>query len=283
MGWVRMSDDFYDNDKMLAAGSIGRDLYWHGIAYCNRNLTDGLIAKGKARGLADFTGAAWLTGNMSGVDGDECAPYAIMQLLNANLWHERGHDCPDCGDPGPRHYIVHDYLKYQPSRGEIEAKAEANRERVRKWSEARKAKKARGNDVSNTGANALATPLLMEQLHDTPTPTPTPSTSLVETWGGSVTKRTARGRDNPRPQCSKHHENHDGPCRACKRRREWDDAHQAQVEADELNAKRTAKAAAIQARHECRFCDDDGWLLGADRTPADPAVKCQAHQKTANA
>lgn len=159
MGWIRVSDDFYDNDKMLAAGTVGRDLYWHGMAFCNRNLTDGLVPRGRALALVDWTHAAILTGTYSGVDGQDCGPIAVELVLTAGLWHEDGHDCPDCVQPGPRHYVIHDYLKYQPSRAEVEAKAEANRERVRKWTDKRKA-------ATNGVTNALATQPLMEQLHD---------------------------------------------------------------------------------------------------------------------
>lgn len=277
MGWVRMSDDFYDNDKMLAAGSIGRDLYWHGMAYCNRNLTDGLIPRGKARGLVDFTGAAWLTSNMSGVDGDECAPYAINNLLDSDLWHEDGHACPECVQPGRRHYVVHDYLKYQPSRAEVEESARQKRERTRKWREKRDSE--RGDVSCDASRDAPVT----HQVSARPTPTPNPSTSLVETLRGRVTKATAREGQPPRPQCPKHDENHEGPCRACGRRRKWDEANAERLEADELHAKRAARAAAEQAQRDCPHCDAGGWLLGDDGTPVDPAKKCTNCQEVNHA
>ncbi|WP_348733463.1 hypothetical protein [uncultured Mycolicibacterium sp.] len=36
-------------------------------------------------------------------------------------------------------------------------------------------------------------------------------------------------------------------------------------------AARAARSAAIRA---CRRCDPSGWRLGPDRTPVDPAVRC---------
>lgn len=36
-------------------------------------------------------------------------------------------------------------------------------------------------------------------------------------------------------------------------------------------ATRDARMAAIRG---CRRCDPSGWLLGPDRTPIDPAVRC---------
>jgi len=245
MGWIRVSDDFYDNDKMLAAGTIGRDLYWHGMAFCNRNLTDGLIPRGRAVALVDWTHAAILTGTHSGVDGQDCAPIAVGLVLDAELWHEDGHDCLGCVQPGPRHYVVHDYLKYQPSRAEVEAKAEANRERVRKWSDKRK------SEGSNAVTNALATEPLMEQLHDTPNPTPTPSSSSLVIKEGGVTFRNARDSAS-RPICSKHPHGNDNDenCRGCMKARQWDESHAAELQADELEAKRRAR----EISEQCPDC-----------------------------
>jgi hypothetical protein len=58
---------------------------------------------------------------------------------------------------------------------------------------------------------------------------------LVETSGGGVASVDAK---QPRPQCSKHQENFDGPCVKCKRRREWDEAHAAAVQLDDLERQR---------------------------------------------
>ena len=246
MGWIRVDDSFYDNEKMLAVGCIGRDLYWHGMGFCNRNLTDGLIPKGRAVSLVDFTDAAVLLGG-GGVDGQACAPIAVGRLLDADLWHEDGHDCPDCIQPGPRHYVIHDYLKYQPSKAQVEEKAEANRERVRKWSEKKQS--------TNAVTNALATPALTEQLHDNPNPNPNPSTSSLVTKEGGVTKRNAR--EAPPPICSKHGEtNADSPCRACGRRREWQELQDKARALDELDERRRIK----EERESCTLCDENGMV-----------------------
>jgi hypothetical protein len=263
MGWVRVSDDFYDNPKMLQAGSIGRDLYWHGMAFCNRNLTDGLIPKGRALTLVDFSDAAVIIG-AGGVDGFSCAPIAVERLLEADLWHAEHHDCPGCVQPGPRHYVVHDYLKYQPSKAEVEAKAEANRERVRKWSDKRKAE-------TNGVTNALATHPLTDQLHDNPNPNPNPSTSLV-TKGGGVALDNAQ--EAPPPQCSKHETNSEAPCRACQKRREWDEQHSAIKAQDELETKRRAR----ERSENCRTCHGTNWIPDTD-----PAVKCSHGEAAAHA
>ena len=261
MGWIKVDDSFYDNEKMLAVGSIGRDMYWHGMGYCNRNLTDGLIPKGRAMALVDYTDAAVLVG-MGGVDGQECAPIAIARLIEENLWHEDGHDCPSCAQPGPRHYIVHDYLKYQFSKAQIEEKAEANKKRVDAW--------RRRNADGNAVGNALQTPLLTEHVHDNPNPNPNPNTSLV-TKGGRVALVDAR--ENPPPHCSRHEENSETPCRACKARREWEAGESDRRKADELLARRLAK----ERSENCPICHGTNWIPDTD-----PAVKC-LHEVAARA
>lgn len=251
MGWIRVSDDFYDNDKMAAAGSIGRDLYWHGMAFCNRNLTDGLIGKGRALTLVDFSDAAVLVG-MGGVDGQECAPIAVERLLDANLWHEDGHDCPSCVQPGPRHYVVHDYLKYQPSKADVEAKAEANRKRVEAW------RAKHGNAGSNGASNAVGNALRTESVQPTPNPTPTPTVLSDERTkeGGCVS-----GEPHQRPHCHRHpHENFKGTCNDCRLRREWDEAQEEARKADELRQRREAKA----RRDACTVCGGTGQVEVTD-------------------
>ena len=273
MAWIRVDDSFYDNDKMLAAGSIGRDLYWHGMAFCNRNLTDGLIPASRALLLVDFTDAAVLVG-AGGVDGQDCAPIAVQRLLDAGLWHEDGHDCPDCVQPGPRHYVIHDYLKYQPSKADVEKKAEDSKKRVAAWREARKA----GNAGCNAVTNADVTPDVTAA-YITPQTQPQTqaqrSTSVVTKEGG-VTKRNARDPKPPRPQCLKHENGNpaDEPCRTCKRIRQWDEQHAAQDEADELQAKRLARERA----ESCPTCHGTNWIPDTE-----PAIKCAHGQVISNA
>jgi hypothetical protein len=267
MGWIKVSDDFYDNDKMFAAGSIGRDLYWHGMAFCNRNLTDGLIPKGRALTLVDFTDAAVMIG-MGGVDGQDCAPIAVERCLDAGLWHEQGHDCPSCIQPGPRHYIVHDYLKYQPSKAEVQAKAEATRKRVDAWRQSQKSSNSVGNSVTNGVHTQAVTP----DVHHTPTPTPTPSSSCRD-LGGEVALSNARESEPP-SKCSKHLNHPDPPnCVPCKNARLANEAwHAAQVD-DELAQRRQRK----ERSDNCPVCHGTNWIPDTD-----PAVKCD-HQATAHA
>jgi hypothetical protein len=286
MGWIRVSDDFYDNDKFGEVGPLGVALHLAALGFCNRKLSDGYFKKNKARLLLDFDGISITTfqGEMcsGGVDGDDAAKLVIEWMVAADLWHPYGHDCDSChdradgGEPAANEYLIHDYLKFQPSRAEVEAKLEANRKRVEAW---RQSHKGGGNGVGNSVTNGEHTQALTQHVQAIPNPNPNPSSSLVTSSGG-VASVDARG---PRPHCAKHpNENSEESCRPCKRRREWDEKHEALVQADELDRKRTAKAAASVALRDCLLCDEGGWVLGPDNKPIEPAVKC-THQEQAHA
>lgn len=45
MGWIRVSDDFYDNDKFSEVGPLGVALHFAAMGFCNRNLTDGFFKR----------------------------------------------------------------------------------------------------------------------------------------------------------------------------------------------------------------------------------------------
>ena len=66
------------------------------------------------------------------------------------------------------------------------------------------------------------------------------------------------------------------------RRRRWDEKYADAVQADELDALRRRRAAEAEAQRECIHCDDDGWILAEDGTPAEPAMKCQIHVRGAS-
>lgn len=103
---------------------------------------------------------------------------------------------------------------------------------------------------SEPPANPLRTP-----------PTPTPSLT---------TSRGACARASERPVCKKHPENHDGPCVACRRRREWDEANAAIIAESELHQRRALKV----ARQECPYCDQNGMV----ETP-NGLARCTAHSE----
>lgn len=294
MGWIRISDDFYDNEKLIDVGPLGMAMWFAAIGFCNRNLTDGYIRKSKAKSLLDFDGIGIQTGGNGlcgvGVDGDDAIRMVIDHIVTIGLWHGQGHDCDEChartdgGEPIRSEYLIHDYLKFQPSKAEVEEKAEANRKRVEAWREARKAERANaGNDVRNALQDEHVTPYVRDEYAEStnppnPTPNPTPSSFSLVTSSGEGYVSNARASENPRPICPKHEENYeDGPCKPCERRRKWDEANADRLARDELERQRAKRATATQVLKDCPLCDDAGWTLGTDGTPIEPAVKCKAH------
>lgn len=282
MGWIRVSDDFYDNDKLSDVGPLGVALYFAAMGFCNRKLSDGYFKKSKARMLLDFDGIGITTATAEmcsfGVDGDEAAKTVIEWLVAADLWHEQGHDCDECharddgGEPTRNEYLIHDYLKFQPSRAEVEAKAEANRKRVESWRESRKAGRS-GNDVGNAVTSGVRTESVTEHVQPNPNPNPNPSSFPLVTSSGGVTSGNARA-SSPRPHCPRHEENAEGVrCRACKLRREWDEAREAADKADELAEKRRNREIALN----CPLCQGTNVIEVGD----DVVRKC-THPEVAN-
>ena len=110
MTWVRISDDFYDHKKFAATTALGWALWLGGLAYCNRNLTDGFIPASRARGLVNFERPGhYELAVVNGMSGDNAtAEHAIDELLEVGLWEE--------SDGG---YTVHDYADYQPTSEQV--------------------------------------------------------------------------------------------------------------------------------------------------------------------
>ena len=133
MPWVKVDDHFDEHPKMARVGPLGWAMWLAGLAYCNRNLTDGFIPYTTARRLVswDFLmprngsdiESIWTVGINTVMHGEDVdSPLVIGMLVDAGLWEEV-----------PGGYRVHDYMEYQPSKLEVVAERE-------KWA----AKKRRG-------------------------------------------------------------------------------------------------------------------------------------------
>lgn len=128
MSWVKLDDGILGNPKITRVGPIGFALHVAAIVYCARNLTDGFVPYGQARHLL---GVQWtedtdsgiriqslaMTSGMAGSDGLEVVEHMIKLLCTVGLWERVEHG-----------YMVHDYLVYNPSREQVLAEREANRE-----------------------------------------------------------------------------------------------------------------------------------------------------------
>lgn len=113
MPWVKLTDDFYDDPKMKAAGPLGLAMWAVGLTWCARNLTDGFVPFGQVECLLALRGIEW--------EGVQVGPDTLVRtLIDVGLWSD-----------APGGYEVNNYLRYQPSRAKVLADRERERERKR--------------------------------------------------------------------------------------------------------------------------------------------------------
>lgn len=161
MAWIRVDDHFDEHPKLAKVGPVAWGYWLAGLAYCNRNLTDGFIPWSKARALCSFEvlddqNRIWHLSRGCGMQGDDMsAEWIIDLLIGAELWKEV--------EGG---YRVHDYDQYQPSREQVEADRERNAKRQAEW-------RAR-NAGSNADSNAVTNRTVTTPPNPNPNPNPNP-------------------------------------------------------------------------------------------------------------
>lgn len=176
MGWVRVSDDYYDHHKFSGVGPLENALWLAGLAWCNRNLSDGVIPRSTVLRLVDWEGVLGVlleadpSNDLSnavtnGVRNSRVAATVSARLVKAGLWAET--------ETG---YEVHDYLVYQRSAHQIAEAAKANAARQKRFRDARR---GHSSDVQSNGVTNGAV---------TPPPNPNPSTTK-RTTSSSGAKR----------------------------------------------------------------------------------------------
>ena len=110
MPWFKVDDSAHAHPKMRRAGKAAIGLWVMCGSYAAAYLTDGIIP---AETAADGT------------------PTQVAKLDKAGLWHERGHGCSRCPQPMPGDFVMHDYLRYNPSRVRVTAEREREAEKKR--------------------------------------------------------------------------------------------------------------------------------------------------------
>jgi hypothetical protein len=151
MPWIRVDDNFDEHPKFAKAGPLGIALWLAGLAYCNRNLTDGFIPWATAQSLISWSfitseekgEKVWTCDVGSGQFGDNVTcPFVINLLLEAGLW-----------DQVPGGYRVHDFHDYQPSKSQVLAEREHNKNRQASF----RKRNAVTNGESNAANNGVVT------------------------------------------------------------------------------------------------------------------------------
>lgn len=102
MSWAKLDDHFPTHPKVIEVGGDAGWLYVCALCYSAEHLTDGKVLKRLVSRLSDRK-----------------KPLALAaRLVAAALWRDHGD-----------HYEINDYLRYNPSRAQVEAEREAARER----------------------------------------------------------------------------------------------------------------------------------------------------------
>ena len=172
MVWVRLDDHFDQNPKVASVGPLGIALWTVGLAYCNRNLTDGFIPWVTARSLlsweyldpptAEGHRRIQRIGITSGMAGDDVgSDTVICLLLEAGLWEEVAGG-----------YRIHDYSEFQPTRAEVEAEKAAKQAAGRAGGQAAAIARAKAAATAGAQAGAVA--------KSKPDPDPVPLTSTKQ-------------------------------------------------------------------------------------------------------
>ena len=167
MPWVKVDDHFDEHPKMAAVGPLGWGLWLAGLAYCNRNLTDGFIPRSKAQVLCTFEleqdGVVWTLARTSGMQGvDIESEWVIELLLEAGLWDRVGGG-----------YLVHDYDQFQPLKEDVLREREQKRAAGRAGGQA--SAQARASRSAKAGGQASAQ--AEQQAESNPVPVPVPHSS----------------------------------------------------------------------------------------------------------
>lgn len=135
--WASLDVGYFDNPKVvdaLDASSTAVCMHIASILYCAQHLTDGhapvKMLQRKTGGTADD----------------------VALICDAGLWHEPGHDCPECPQPAEGRVYVHNFLEHNRS----EAEANAASERARRAANVKHGKEPAPGSASRTASRTAS-------------------------------------------------------------------------------------------------------------------------------
>lgn len=132
MTWVKLDDGLPDNAKVSDLSASAFRTYITALCFCSRNLTDGQLTEAQLRKVV-------------------CRRSDVDELLSCGLFEAR--------EGGGA--ILHDFLEYQPSRTQVEARRKAVTERVQKH---------RGHEQPSRNGNAVTQAFQGEPVIESVTP-----------------------------------------------------------------------------------------------------------------
>jgi len=156
MSWAKFDDQYTDHPKIVYVGPLGLALHVAATCYCARYLTDGFVPSAMMNRLLCF----------DGINVDSNA--VTTKLLTDKLVEVGLFELSDGG------YMVHDYLKYNPSGAQVKAEREANAARQKEWQANHRDGKGKftNNGVSNNISNGVSNGV--SNIRPVPVPVPVP-------------------------------------------------------------------------------------------------------------
>jgi len=246
MPHFRVDDGLDSHPKAERAGDDALGMWVRAGSWSMRYLTDGFIPEWWVKKQPNGTRKA-------------------RKLVAAGLWIDGQQQ------DGERGYQFHEFVG--PGRQDSREKIEADRELARK----RKQKSRRESRQESHSESQRDTPCdgRGESRRSPGYTQPNPTQPIsVETLGGEGPEADARDPNSPPPpHCPRHPGGTDGPCRACgAARQQLDD-----WERDRHSRAEARRRAFLTELDACDACDEHGWALDDDGTPAEPARRCPNH------
>jgi len=171
MPWVRFADDYLSNPKVLSLGPLPRLLDVSAIIYSARELRDGQLSRTDVQTVATLARIPkWSA--------------AATELVHAGRW-----------EATQEGYAIHDYLSYQPSRDQVLAERERNRNRkatTRNPGDVRPDNTRNSNGVRPESGVDPAAPYPYPV--NSPDPDPEPPRTPPDEQGGRAVSRRGRRR-----------------------------------------------------------------------------------------
>lgn len=187
MSWFKIDDGFHCHPKVFAAGTPAVGLYVRCGSWAAQQVTDGIIPKHVAK--------------MYGT------PRMIKALIDAGLWHQKGHDCESCPELDANSYVIHQYLERNPSRVETELARKSKSERQQRWREGKRKQQVNedgdphvdGDVDASTRRHGDAAPVPTPPVPspESPTETPPPPSPSDRQPGADVVPLSGRGEVQP--------------------------------------------------------------------------------------
>lgn len=162
MAWVRLDDQFHDHPKVVDAGPLAEALFFRGLTYAARYLTDGFVPAGVLRRMGDMDAVA-----------------EAGRLVACGLW--------ETTEGG---WLIHDYLDYQPSKERVVEDRAKNARRQDEWRSRQRAvtadapsnEYAERNAVTNDGVTGVSQ---VPRTHTRPVPVPDEETATAVAGAGA--------------------------------------------------------------------------------------------------